>query len=255
MLHTVVQYRCKISRDREAQPRSKQLVVEAKKSEVFAAANSPQSNKASAARLVIRVDLTSEAPPPSVSPRIDPRVVALVIGIIAVLTAIGVSVFRNDPPVVAEVPGKSHSESAPESNAPAAASNNELPSNLAASNPKTEPTRSEPARAKSASVKPVKPEAPPSPLNEVLPDASQSALRTIRGTVRVSVRVVIDKEGKVVSAISEIPGPSRYFERISRSAAQKWTFTSADSQEQRTLLIRFGFTREGVTARSVPAST
>ena len=89
-------------------------------------------------------------------------------------------------------------------------------------------------------------------INEVLPNVPQSALDTIRGTVRVSVRVTIDKVGSVVDATAEDGGPSRYFERLAVDASKKWTFTPADLEEQRTMLVRFNFTREGVTAHTEP---
>jgi TonB family protein len=106
---------------------------------------------------------------------------------------------------------------------------------------------------------PVDPEPPqpqsvvPSAINEVIPAAPQSALDTIRGTVRVSVRVTIDNDGSVVDATAEDGGPSRYFERLAVDASRKWTFTPANLDEQRTMLVKFNFTREGVTAHAEPA--
>jgi TonB family protein len=96
------------------------------------------------------------------------------------------------------------------------------------------------------------PDAPPSPVNEVLPDPPQSALDTIRGTVRVSIRVIIGKDGTVLAADSDDPGPSRYFERLSLEAAKKWTFTPAAKQAQRVMLIKFHFTNDGATATAQP---
>jgi TonB family protein len=94
------------------------------------------------------------------------------------------------------------------------------------------------------------PAAPTSLINEVIPDVPRSALDTIRGTVRVSVRVNIDEEGAVLAAIADDPGPSRYFERLAVEASKKWTFTPADSEEQRIMLVKFNFTRAGTTARA-----
>jgi outer membrane biosynthesis protein TonB len=56
----------------------------------------------------------------------------------------------------------------------------------------------------------------------------------------------------VLAATSQEPGPSRYFERLSLQAAKKWTFAPAHTQEQRTVLLRFHFKREGPTARVNP---
>jgi TonB family protein len=93
-------------------------------------------------------------------------------------------------------------------------------------------------------------DAPPSRLNEVIPDVPRSALETIRGTVRVSVRVIVNKEGTVLAASADDGGPSRYFERLALQAAKKWTFAPADSQEPRVVRVRFNFTRAGTTARA-----
>jgi TonB family protein len=64
--------------------------------------------------------------------------------------------------------------------------------------------------------------------------------------------VIVDKDGTVLEATSQEPGPSRYFERLSIEAAKKWTFSPADTQEQRIILVRFNLTRAGVTARANP---
>ena len=94
------------------------------------------------------------------------------------------------------------------------------------------------------------PDAPRSPVNEVIPDVPRSARETIRGTVRVSVRMIVDKEGRVLAATADDGGPSRYFERLAIEAAKKWTFTPAKSQEPEVMLVRFDFTRAGTTARA-----
>lgn len=61
---------------------------------------------------------------------------------------------------------------------------------------------------------------------------------------------MIDKGGTVVAATADDPGPSRYFERLAVEASRKWTFTPANTEEQRTLLLDFSFTRAGATARA-----
>jgi TonB family protein len=66
----------------------------------------------------------------------------------------------------------------------------------------------------------------------------------------VSVRVIVDKEGRVVVAAANDPGPSRYFERLAVQASKKWTFAPTDSEEQRIMLLRFNFTRGGTRARA-----
>jgi TonB family protein len=66
----------------------------------------------------------------------------------------------------------------------------------------------------------------------------------------VSVRVIVEKEGTVLAATADDPGPSRYFERLAIQASKKWTFAPTDSEEQRIMLVRFSFTRAGTTARA-----
>ena len=61
--------------------------------------------------------------------------------------------------------------------------------------------------------------------------------------------MTLDREGRVVATDTVESGPSRYFERLSVDAAKKWTFTPADSDAPRTLLLRFYFKRTGTTAR------
>jgi TonB family protein len=124
---------------------------------------------------------------------------------------------------------------------------------VAAAAPATEAiaqTPAEAAPAPAALAPPEQPDASLSAINEVLPKAPQSALDTIRGTVRVSVRVTVNKEGTVVDATPADGGPSRYFERISVAASRNWTFAPQASEEQRTMLLKFNFTRDGVTAQA-----
>jgi TonB family protein len=99
---------------------------------------------------------------------------------------------------------------------------------------------------------PEPPDAPPSPVNEVIPTVPRSALDTIRGTIRVVIRVTLDKQGVVQAATADVPGPSRYFARLAVDASKKWTFTPANLEAQRTMLITYNFTRNGATARANP---
>jgi outer membrane biosynthesis protein TonB len=98
------------------------------------------------------------------------------------------------------------------------------------------------------------PDAPTISINEVLPDVPRSALQTIHGTIRVSIRLLVDEHGTVLTASPHIAGPSRYFERLALESAKKWIFTPANAQ-QRTLFVRFYFRRQGVTAHLESAHT
>jgi hypothetical protein len=64
----------------------------------------------------------------------------------------------------------------------------------------------------------------------------------------VSVRVIVDRKGTVLTATADDPGPSRYFERLALEASKKWRFARTDSE--RIMLVRFNFTRSGTSARA-----
>jgi TonB family protein len=87
-------------------------------------------------------------------------------------------------------------------------------------------------------------------VHEEIPEVPVRASRTIRGTVRVSVRVIVNDDGTVFAALTDERGPSRYFERLALEAAKKWTFTPADASDQRVVLIRFAFSRDTTTANA-----
>jgi len=171
----------------------------------------------SPSRLVIRIKLVPQAAPqPPLWRRLGGGTLLLIIGIVVVLLGwLGFSSFERDQPhpqpaVVTTV------EPAPKP---------------------IEPVAPPPA-----------PDAPTAAINEVIPDTPKSALDTIRGTIRVSVRVIIDKQGTVLEAKADDRGPSRYFERLAVDAAKKWIFTPANLVERREMLVKFNFTRSGVTA-------
>jgi len=60
---------------------------------------------------------------------------------------------------------------------------------------------------------------------QFLPDASQKARDTIRGKVRINVRVHVDESGRVTAAAFDAPGPSQYFAERTLEAAKLWLFT------------------------------
>ena len=64
-------------------------------------------------------------------------------------------------------------------------------------------------------------------IQQVLPNASQAARDTIRGTVRVSVKVHVDESGRVTEATFDSHGPSQYFADRALQAAQLWKFSPA----------------------------
>jgi TonB family protein len=197
-----------------------------------------QSGTPSTRRLVIRIKLPAKGLPEAPARRrVSRGALLLILGaVVALLSWGGISLFRTEP-----APAPAATEEAPQSQAQ---SKSQAPPPLP--QPATEATETRPVESQVRQ----QPDAPPTAINEVIPDVPRSALNTIRGTVRVSVRVIIDKEGHVLAAIADDPGPSRYFERLSVEASKKWTFSPADSEEQRIMLVRFYFTRGGTRARA-----
>ena len=94
-------------------------------------------------------------------------------------------------------------------------------------------------------------EAARSKVHEFVPDVPVGARRSVRGHIKVWVRVIVNPDGSVFAATPDKTGSSRYFERLALESAKKWTFPPADSPSQRLMQVRFDFTRQGVTARSV----
>jgi outer membrane biosynthesis protein TonB len=92
----------------------------------------------------------------------------------------------------------------------------------------------------------------PAVLHAEIPDVPRRARQTIHGHIKVSVRVIIDRNGNVVAALADHPGPSRYFERLALAAAKKWTFPQADTPVQRVDIVHFEFSRDGTTGHAAP---
>jgi TonB family protein len=61
-------------------------------------------------------------------------------------------------------------------------------------------------------------------VEQALPEVSRGARESIRGTLRVSVKVHVDPTGRVTDAELDAPGPSKYFAGQALKAARKWTF-------------------------------
>jgi TonB family protein len=85
----------------------------------------------------------------------------------------------------------------------------------------------------------------PSVLHEEIPDVPRRNRETIRGHIKVSVRVTVDSSGKVVDETVEKRGQSAYFARLATEAARKWKFVPADNHNSRKWLLQFEFTRSG----------
>jgi TonB family protein len=90
--------------------------------------------------------------------------------------------------------------------------------------------------------------------HEEIPDVPRHARATIRGLIKVAVRVTVDSSGNVVDETLENPGPSKYFARLATQAARKWKFAPADDQDSRKWLLRFEFSRGGATGHAARTS-
>jgi TonB family protein len=84
-------------------------------------------------------------------------------------------------------------------------------------------------------------------IHKAMPEVLESATRSIRGTVRVTVRVNVDRSGGVEDAQVESRGPSKYFARASLDAARDWKFKPPQVGGRGVLstwTLRFEFTRD-----------
>jgi TonB family protein len=121
-----------------------------------------------------------------------------------------------------------------------------------------------PAAGSSASATPARPARPRiqtagaagAVAHQVVPDVPGSARATIRGTVRVGVRVAVDASGKVVRADLESAGPSKYFAALAEKAARGWEFVppTADGEPVSSdWILRFDFQSDGTQTSATPA--
>jgi TonB family protein len=131
------------------------------------------------------------------------------------------------------------------------------------SHPKSEPPASNtaqstsqapvaPAAASPSSATPIS--AAPAVLHQEIPALSHGTRNSIRGQIKVTVLVTVDRSGNVVGETLENQGSSKYFARLALEAAKKWRFTPADSQDPRQWLLQFEFARGGASGQAAPRS-
>ena len=135
--------------------------------------------------------------------------------------------------------------------------------------PEQKPTTSQDAAPVSSRVRNAEPPAPKaktsSPdfvpgevFHQVLPEVPSKARQTIRGKVKVSVRVHIDPSGSVTLAELDSAGPSKYFAQLALEAARRWKFAPAKATDREFAdewILRFEFFRtetKAVPVRSFP---
>ena len=94
-------------------------------------------------------------------------------------------------------------------------------------------------------------------LDQVSPDVSDKARVTIRGTVRISLRVHVNRGGTVDSAEPEPPAGSKYFTEQAIKAAKRWQFSAPEVNGQSVesdWLLHFDFTPSATNVRSEQVS-
>lgn len=128
-----------------------------------------------------------------------------------------------------------------------------LRSHAHAAGPPAEPIVSQQTSAPTAAPSSVAAQSTASPVvHEEIPAVPRGARDSIRGQIKVAVRVTVDHAGNVVAENLEVHGSSRYFARLAGDAAKKWKFAPADAQSSREWLVQFEFSRSGVTGHAVP---
>jgi serine/threonine protein kinase len=90
--------------------------------------------------------------------------------------------------------------------------------------------------------------APPTVLHQENPDLSRSARESVRGVIKIAVRVIVDRSGNVAAAMLDSHGSSKYFARAAVDAAKKWKFSQSPDDASRVWLLHFEITRAGTTA-------
>ena len=86
-------------------------------------------------------------------------------------------------------------------------------------------------------------------MNQILPDVIPSALKSINGTVRVTVQLEVDANGAVTGATLQSPGSSQYFANKALEASRHWKFKPAQTggnPAPTSWTLEFQFKRNGI---------
>ncbi len=115
------------------------------------------------------------------------------------------------------------------------------------------PTRKPPSTKRCLQTK--RPAAATSPrqqaVQKFIPDVPQRARRTIRGNVKVSVRVIVEQDGTVFAALSRTTRPQPLLRAPRGRRRQEVDLPARGQHGQRLMLVKFAFNREGTTAEAV----
>lgn len=205
-----------------------------------------------------RLNPAAAAPPPRqpierahMSARSRYLIPAALVLLLIVAAFVSLKIFNSEPKARPEPaattettppePGQVENITAPENDQPASNEKKKLD---------RVPDTPAPVHPKPASV-PVTGASGEDVIHRVIPDAPQSALDTIRGTVRVSIRVSVTPAGEVSEVTIDSPGPSKYFAKLAQQAAQQWKFAPGIATDW---ILRFEFSTTGVKAFSAHAA-
>lgn len=108
------------------------------------------------------------------------------------------------------------------------------------------PAVSVPAAAEPEAPPPSAPDTDSGVMRQILPSISAGARNTVTGRVRVAIRARVDSQGSVIQTSFDSHGPSDYFARKAKEAAEQWKF--APSAGETVWQIRFGFGRKDTLA-------
>jgi TonB family protein len=88
---------------------------------------------------------------------------------------------------------------------------------------------------------------------QVLPDVSRTALRTVHGKLKVRVKVTVDSSGDVLVAKLDSRGPSKYFAERALQAARRWKFKPPQAGGRSIpseWILKFDFERSGANVHA-----
>jgi len=82
-----------------------------------------------------------------------------------------------------------------------------------------------------------------------MPQISPGALHSIRGRIRIQVKINVDGAGNVTEAHLKSPGPSKYFAARALEAARGWKFQPTLENGQPVAsqwIVQFALTRNAI---------